>query len=139
MSPENHFDRSKVFYPLVVHFVAGFTGCWISRLAEQSRPCTKRLRPAQRACEAERGGGDYHAGEDEVRPLHPPVVAEHQQAQRVPGQLEPITGGGQRDADDEVERPGDDALAEQRTGDRRRAIEPRGSRVLGHRCSSFLR
>src|SRR6185312_2924723 len=67
---------------------------------------------------------DHHdAAEREVRGLHPAIVAIGEHAQRMTREREAGTQQALSHADDEIERPDENAVAEQRPGDRRPPIE----------------
>ncbi|ADD44714.1 sodium/hydrogen exchanger [Stackebrandtia nassauensis DSM 44728] len=93
---------------------------------------------AQGAREPDRGRDRHQPAQDEVGLLDPAEVAEHEQAQRVPREVEALAGERQHDAHDEVEATGDHAPAEQGPGHRRRGVEGRFRRGVVHRRSSSL-
>src|SRR5699024_6231650 len=77
----------------------------------------------ERAKDAVGSGEDHEPREDQVDALHPSVLSERQQTQRVPGEVEAGPSEPEDEAHHDVERTGDDAPTEKAPSDRGTAIE----------------
>ena len=103
---------------------------------EDGRPHVAATRHQPR--EADRRREHHEAAEHEVQPLDPAERAEQQQAQGMPREVESRHEQRLRQADDDVERTGHDAPAEERLRDRATPVEGRGGRgggdCIGHRA-----
>jgi hypothetical protein len=72
-----------------------------------------RLAATQRSPHPHRASEEQQAADDEVRDLNPAEVTEREQAQWVPGEVEPLPGKHLPGSDNQIERSGGDTARQQ--------------------------